>query len=605
MGSQRSNSPQRPKARHQVGRLHCTVQTSLRDFARYLWHNVVPENLQHEFRQWRLARKHRIYARFVEVYLSDGAPTAVQAVREELSAQRDRSGALVVLTRKAMDVNVRDAALFIDAVAESDLRPDFMLWCVLAYWDSGLINQPYALLDQVKGLSGQPEPVLEKVRQLMGAWRLFHALPTIPVAREQAAYLPETGKLLYVASSSRPYHITGYTSRTHHLLEALKAQRYDVHCVTRPGYPFDRPDSRNVTDSEVHKIEGVLYERLPGKHRREVDYDLYLSQASETIEQAARRIKPAIIQAASNYEAGLPALIAARKLGIPFVYEVRGLWEYTAASKKPGWESTERFALDERMEGLVAAEADHVFTLTNAMAKELVRRGAAASRISLAPNAIEPESFKRPSKNTTLLSQLKLGSPSFVVGYVGSVVGYEGLDDLLEAFAIMLDEIPDAALVIVGDGDARYRLESRAGELGIKNRVVFTGKVPPAGVKDYFSIIDAIAIPRKPFQVCKLVSPLKPLEAMAMKIPMVVSDVPALAEMVEHERTALVHESGNPDSLAENLLRLAKDSGFGEALADAAYLHVTKERTWSTVTEDMALHYPAPLQSVINQACKS
>ncbi|MFP3361273.1 glycosyltransferase, partial [Planococcus sp. SIMBA_143] len=70
--------------------------------------------------------------------------------------------------------------------------------------------------------------------------------------------------------------------------------------------------------------------------------------------------KPEFILAASNYLSALPALIAARRLGVPFVYEMRGFWEVSAASVRPGWEQSDQYRLDRRYEDLVAREADRV-----------------------------------------------------------------------------------------------------------------------------------------------------------------------------------------------------------------------------------------------------
>jgi hypothetical protein len=222
-------------------------------------------------------------------------------------------------------------------IADTD-RADMLKWATFAAWDSGSIRFATELLQQVDGLEHETTEAGNKVRQIRGCYRLLERLPDLPAARSTPLYANSSRDMLYVASSSRPYHITGYTSRTHHILRAIKTSGWNVHCVTRPGYPFDRPDARDVSDELVREIDGIVYERLPGAHRREVDYDEYLLHSADFIEQAALRLKPSVIQAASNYEAALPALIAARRLGIPFVYEVRGLWEYTAASKKPGWE---------------------------------------------------------------------------------------------------------------------------------------------------------------------------------------------------------------------------------------------------------------------------
>jgi glycosyltransferase involved in cell wall biosynthesis len=311
-------------------------------------------------------------------------------------------------------------------------------------------------------------------------------------------------------------------------------------------------------------------------------------ESADLLEAYAREQRPAVIHAASNYEAALPALIAARRLGVPFIYEVRGLWEYTAASKRSGWEATERFALDRQLESLTASEADAVLTLTGAMADELVQRGVSCERISLAPNGVDPSVFERRPHNASLAAELGLRPGVFTVGYIGSIVSYEGLEDLLKAFKLLCDAGIDSRLVVVGDGKSLAGLKSLAEKLEVSDRVIFTGRVSHIEVPRYFSILDAIAIPRKPYKVCQLVSPLKPLEAMAMKVPLVVSDVLALAEMIMDGETGLIHKANDPTSLFKSLAQLASSEELRSQLADSAYHHVLEYRTWDTVVGEFS-----------------
>jgi glycosyltransferase involved in cell wall biosynthesis len=322
-----------------------------------------------------------------------------------------------------------------------------------------------------------------------------------------------------------------------------------------------------------------------------VSYDQYLREAADRLELAARSLRPVLIHAASNYEGALPALIAARRLGIPFCYEVRGLWEYTAASKRPGWEQTERFELDRRLEAHTAAHADRIFTLTKALAAELVSRGVPENRIELLPNAVNLSFFQKAERDLELAGELGVGADTFVCGYIGSVVKYEGLDDLIAAMPALVQFAPDCKLLVVGGGDELTNLREQAALLGVSNYVVFTGKVPHADVLRYFSLLSAIALPRKPYTVCKLVSPLKPFEAMAMQVPQVVSDVDALGEIFEEGETALFHKAGDPDSLAQAMIQLAASPALRKLLADNAFEWVKKNGQWDDVVAPVTKFY--------------
>lgn len=588
METQNHHRLNKSRVRYAIGRVHWGLRRAVRDFVRYLLSDVLPPSVRLRLIEMRERRRRARYAKYFDLYRESGLDPVLAEIRESIQTPQERAKALIAVARNAMTTNVTDTERTVRALIAATDREDMLKWSTFAAWDSGNIRLAAELLERFQELEHETTDAAYKVRQIRGCYRLMENSPTVPPVRSAPAYSSDSRSMLYVASSSRPYHVTGYTSRTHHILRAIQASGWNVHCVTRPGYPFDRPDARQVTNEVAHEIDGVMYERLPGAHRREVDYDQYLWRSADVIEEAAMRLKPAVIQAASNYEAAFPAMVAAKRLGIPFVYEVRGLWEYTAASKKPGWEQTERFALDRQLEALVASHANHVFTLTTALADELVQRGVERDRISLAPNGIEPEAFSPIDRDSAAAVELGIADDAFVVGYVGSIVAYEGLDDLLGALRLLAPRHRHLRVIIVGDGDTRIPLQQKSREYGVADRVIFTGKVPPDAVSRYFSLFDAIALPRKPYQVCRLVSPLKPLEAMAMNVPMIVSDVEALAEMVEDGVSALVHKSGDPKSLATAIGALIIKPELGDKLAAGARLQMLPARTWLNIATELS-----------------
>lgn len=359
-------------------------------------------------------------------------------------------------------------------------------------------------------------------------------------------------------------------------------------CVTRPGYPEDRLDCQSADSDAPRTIDGVTYMALPGPHRRKLGLDQYLHKSADVLAEKARTEKVAAIHAASNYESALPALMAARQLGIPFVYEVRGLWEYTAASKILGWEHSQRFELESGLEALTAQHADRVFTLTCALANELTKRGVDKEKVVLTPNAVDPAVWVPTVRKPELASTLGIYESDFVIGYVGSIVAYEGLDDFIDAMLLLQTRLPQAKALIVGDGDVVPELKRLVAVRGLADRIIFCGKVVPEQIRDYYALLDVIALPRKPYKVCQLVSPLKPLEAMALGIPLVVSDVSALREMVKDGETGLVHLAGNARSLADCIELLAKQPLMRQRLVDNAQRYATTQRTWQQVAQDIA-----------------
>lgn len=536
------------------------------------------------------------------IYAVGSLSAAEEHARSHFKAAPQLAGALTHLVRLAVHAAPQEVLRLAREATQLDPRPFRRKWLAFLLFDLGNITeastQLLALPQDIKLKSSERN----KADYIAGCLRLLSNDFILPERSRRAAYRPELRRVLYVAASALPHHISGYTLRTQALVAALRVGGWDVVCATRPGYPQDRADVCALTPGGECQVEGVHYQRLAGPHRRKTPLDQYIKAASESIAAKARELRPAVIHAASNYEAALPALMAARSLGIPFVYEVRGLWEYTAASKHPGWEHTERFALDRRLESLAAVGADRVFTLTAALSEELVSRGVEAERIALAPNCIDPELAGERERDAGLAESLGIADAPFVAGYVGSLVPYEGLDDLMTAFGLLRERMPGARLLLVGDGHALPALRAMAATPDLSGAVVFTGKVAPAEISRYFSLLDAIALPRKPFKVCELVSPLKPLEAMAFGVPLVVSDVAALKEMVREGETALVHRAGDPAALADCLLRLAGDRGLGRRLAEAARRDVCENRGWSDVVAAMGRAYEELAAAIVPPA---
>lgn len=409
----------------------------------------------------------------------------------------------------------------------------------------------------------------------------------IPARSPKSAYQPTPRRIAFVASSALPHHTSGYTLRTQNIAAAIARSGWDMHLVSRPGYPWDRADARSAqVNAGAYEVDGVAYTRLRGPSSGETPFPRYVEQSAGALGRFIEKIRPSLVYAASNYVTGLPALVAARRAGVPFIYSVRGLWEYTAAAKAPGWEATERFALQRELETRVAIEADRVVVLSEGLRREMIDRGVAADRITLAPNCVDAQAFKPIAKDKVLASKLGLGD-RYVLGFLGSLEHYEGLDDLLEAAALLVGEGLDLAVLIVGEGSASGHLREEARRLELGDRVVQLGRIPPSQVAEHYSVVDVAVFPRLPLPVCEIVSPLKPLEAMAMAKPVIGSDVAAVAEMIAHNRTGLLFRKGDVHSLADAIRRLMGDPGLAHALGQQARAWVEAERSWDIAASAM------------------
>jgi glycosyltransferase involved in cell wall biosynthesis len=469
-----------------------------------------------------------------------------------------------------------------------DPRPFRAKWLSFVAFDAGQVGEAAQLLNAAPRDLPMQASEARKAAQIQGCHRLMLEAPRIP-RRWPRAYEAVPRSLLYVASSCQPFHLSGYTVRTQALLKATASTPWKVTCVARPGYPWDRMDALAATDAQSTQHAEVGYRFIRGAHLSAMPPDAYISTAASLIESAAQELRPAVIQAASNHMTALPALIAARRLGVPFVYEVRGLWEITAASGKADWERSERFQLASRLEALAACNADLVFTLTRQLSAELQARGVEAARIHLLPNGADLGTFAPDERDRGLLAALGLDPSTFTIGYAGAIKQYEGLDDLISAIARLRHEGRAVQAVIVGEGDRLRALRAQCADLGLDETVKLVGRQPPEAARAYLRAADLAAVPRKRLDVGEVVSPLKQFEVMALGTPLVISDVAPLADIARDSGNAVaLFEASNPDSLATEIARLMDDPARRRDLATRAREYVARRNSWEHIAGTMA-----------------
>ncbi|PQZ83531.1 glycosyltransferase family 4 protein [Arthrobacter sp. MYb222] len=404
-----------------------------------------------------------------------------------------------------------------------------------------------------------------------------------PKNSNEQKYAVADKKVFYLLHNSLPYHSAGYATRTHGLLSELNRTDWTVDGVTRLGYPYDMPGMAELGGiPSSNMIDGVSYRRLLKGQEIEKKNPLfnYVQRYSSVLQKSAVEHKPAIIHAASNHWNGLAAVTAARKLGIPSIYEVRGLWEVTRGSRNPEWAQGNMFKFMARMEADAARGATRVFTITRALKDEMVARGVDENKIQIIPNGVDTKRFQPREKDSELASKLGLHNKT-VIGYVGSILDYEGIELMLEAAAILKRERDDFHVLIVGDGAELEKFKSFSSEEDLDDVITFTGRVPHEEVESYYSLIDITPFPRLPLPVCEMVSPLKPFEAMAMGKAVIASNVDALSEIVTPGLNGLLHQKGDAQSLTEGIRSLLDDSALRIRLGQQSREWVVRERDWS------------------------
>ena len=396
--------------------------------------------------------------------------------------------------------------------------------------------------------------------------------------KRPAPHIP--GRVLHLVTDALPATSAGYTIRTHEIALAQREAGLDPHVATRAGYPVTqgRIDGRRLVELDGVPYHRLLPRRMPGRA------DALARQGLELADALTRQLRPAVLHAASNYANARLALALRERYGLPVVYEVRGFWEDTWLSRYPDAAERARSELYQRNRGLETQcmlAADLVVTLGAAMRDEIVARGVPAEKIEIVPNAVSAEFLKPLPDATTLREELGIKPDEPVVGEVTSLVPHEGIGTLLEATAILRARGVPARALIVGDGPERAALQRQAARAGLAEAAVFPGRVPAAKVRQFHALLDVFVVPRTPDRVCQLVTPLKPVEAMASGLCVVTSEVKALTEIVKHEVTGMQTVPQDPVSLADCLERLLYSPDIRRKLGDNAREWAARDRTWA------------------------
>lgn len=473
-----------------------------------------------------------------------------------------------------------DSQLFVAAINE--------LW-----YRQGSISKTLDLIDLWQSESNSlPESIEGILPEIQAAKHWLEKEVQIPPRTLEPIFRPRRDEILYCVNNSPTYSSNGYATRTRGIVTGLVDNGFSVKVVSRPGFPWtdgsDRPPRRFQQE-----IDGVTYAHLPLIPKGTSIQDV-MDASIDAFLREARRERPEFIQAASNHLTALPALIAARLAGIPFVYEVRGLWEYSRVAKIPEWEGSERFELAVKLESILTQEADHLFAITPQVEEVLLQRGASKSKITVLPNAIDPDRFMPIPKDRAYAAKLGVDLDAVQIGFAGSMVGYEGLDDLVRAFAKMLTDTPNirAQLILAGSGEMESELKHLVDELKLSDRVLFPGRVPQSDMPRLLSLFDIMPCPRKSSTVTELVSALKPLEGFSTYSAVVLSDVSPNIDLAgENSIRARLVKSGDIDDLSAALTVLCTDSDLRRDLCRQGRMWVLTERSWKQVCKQAAISY--------------
>jgi PEP-CTERM/exosortase A-associated glycosyltransferase len=384
-------------------------------------------------------------------------------------------------------------------------------------------------------------------------------------------------RILHILDHSLPLH-SGYTFRTRAILKAQAGAGWDVRGLTgvRQYQHGQKPDGLE------EEAEGLHFFRTPNevsgpsgiREWREI------RALEERIVEVCRQWPFDLLHAHSPALNGLAAVRAADRLGLPLVYEIRAFWEDAAVGNGTGSEGSLKYRFTRALENHVVAKADRVAVICEGLRSDLVARGFDARKIFVSPNGVDMEMFgSPPARDEGLAAKLGLHGKD-VIGYIGSFYDYEGLDDLIATMAHLNGAAKDAHLLMVGGGPMEKALRAQAEASPAAKRIHFIGRVPHEEVERYYGLVDILAYPRKRMRLTDLVTPLKPLEAMAQGRLVAASDVGGHRELIEDGVTGALFPADDPAGAAQAINALfAAKSGWDERRAKARAF-VETERNW-------------------------
>ena len=382
-------------------------------------------------------------------------------------------------------------------------------------------------------------------------------------------------RILHILDHSIPLH-SGYTFRTAAILREQRALGWETFHLTSP--------KQGKTVAEIEDVDGLRFYRCPVPEAGPAGInELRLMRATEArLEQLARELKPDVLHAHSPVLNAIPAIRVGKRLGIPVVYEIRAFWEDAAVDHGTTAEGSIRYRATRAMETWALKRVDHAFTICEGLRADIVARGIPAAKVTVIPNAVDIEGFQLSGDpDSELRRQLGLVDCT-TVGFVGSFYAYEGLDLLLDAFPALLQKRPDLRLLLVGGGpqDANLKAQAQARHLGVADKVVFTGRVPHSEVSRYYDQIDLLAYPRHSMRLTELVTPLKPLEAMAQGRLFVASDVGGHKELIRDGETGKLFKAGSAEALAAAIDDMLDHRERWPAMREAGRHFVEDVRNW-------------------------
>ena len=396
--------------------------------------------------------------------------------------------------------------------------------------------------------------------------------------------------------------VDGYTTRAKYIVRSLKKLSFDPVVISSPRQPEDPNCKMNGHDLPVGSYNKILYYRssnFASRKRRKLARIPFLRELLEinafanNIDILIKRIKPELLHAHSPILVGYSAYKSARKNNLPVVYEIRAFWEDAAVDLGKIQPNSFRYRLIRYLETRLLKKVDAIAVICEGLKKDILQRGILEEKVFVVPNGVDTERFVPRIKDNDLLNKLSIKRKT-VVGFIGTMFNFEGIEVLIEAMRL-LENHNDVVCLIVGYGQSEKKIKALIKEYGLENRVKFLGKISNEVIESYYSIIDIFIYPRLSFRITELVTPLKPLEAMAMGKTVIASDVGGLKELINDGEDGLLFKSGEAHDLVKKILHVMNNKPLAQKLRQTARKNMVQNRNWTKIAETY--------KTVYNYAC--
>jgi PEP-CTERM/exosortase A-associated glycosyltransferase len=384
-------------------------------------------------------------------------------------------------------------------------------------------------------------------------------------------------RILHILDHSPPLQ-SGYVFRTLGIVNQQRALGWEPVLLTSGKHYAPGPARERIGEWEFLRtpMPNGLAAKLPWLRELKIVSDL-----GRRVEDVISEVQPEILHAHSPVLNALPTIRAGRRHRVPVVYEVRSLWEDAATSNGTWSAAGLRYRASQLLETRALRRADAVTTICEGLRDDVAARGIPSEKITIIPNAVDRDAFSGPgAPDRDLAGRLGLLGKT-VLAFFGSFYFYEGLHLLLHAVPLLQQRCREIAVLLVGGGPEETALRALARDLDVEDSVVFGGRVSHEEIKSYYDLADLLVFPRISMRLTELVTPLKPLEAMAQERIVVASSVGGHRELIRDRETGYLFPANEPQALAEGVWAALADRASWPRIRAAAVEFIDTERSWT------------------------